>query len=91
VGLYVEFLLLPVTYVSGGTLSATDTYSNETISSMGLNTGTYVYTWGTGAHADSLTVEIGAVPEPSTWAIMILGFLGLGWMAYRRKGTLRLA
>ena len=25
------------------------------------------------------------VPEPSTWAMMILGFLGLGWMAYRRK------
>jgi hypothetical protein len=26
-----------------------------------------------------------AVPEPSTWAMMILGFCGLGFMAYRRK------
>jgi hypothetical protein len=26
-----------------------------------------------------------AVPEPSTWAMMILGFLGVGFMAYRRK------
>ena len=26
------------------------------------------------------------VPEPSTWAMMILGFLGVGFMAYRRKG-----
>jgi hypothetical protein len=26
-----------------------------------------------------------AVPEPSTWALMILGFAGLGFMAYRRK------
>jgi hypothetical protein len=25
------------------------------------------------------------VPEPSTWAMMILGFLGVGFMAYRRK------
>jgi hypothetical protein len=25
-----------------------------------------------------------AVPEPSTWAMMILGFLGVGFMAYRR-------
>jgi PEP-CTERM motif len=25
------------------------------------------------------------VPEPSTWAMMILGFLGLGWLAYQRK------
>jgi probable HAF family extracellular repeat protein len=26
-----------------------------------------------------------AVPEPSTWAMMILGFLGLGFLAYRRR------
>jgi opacity protein-like surface antigen len=26
-----------------------------------------------------------AVPEPSTWAMMILGFTGVGFMAYRRK------
>jgi len=25
------------------------------------------------------------VPEPSTWAMMILGFAGIGFMAYRRK------
>ena len=27
-----------------------------------------------------------AVPEPSTWAMMILGFCGIGFVAYRRKG-----
>jgi hypothetical protein len=26
-----------------------------------------------------------AVPEPSTWAMLILGFAGIGFMAYRRK------
>jgi hypothetical protein len=33
------------------------------------------------------------VPEPSTWALMILGFCGVGFMAYRRKSKtmLRLA
>lgn len=31
---------------------------------------------------DGLTA---AVPEPSTWAMMILGFLGVGFMAYRRN------
>jgi PEP-CTERM motif len=30
-------------------------------------------------------VTVGAVPEPSTWAMMILGFAGVGFMAYRRK------
>jgi hypothetical protein len=27
----------------------------------------------------------GSVPEPSTWAMLLLGFAGLGFMAYRRK------
>jgi hypothetical protein len=31
------------------------------------------------------SVAVGAVPEPSSWAMMILGFCGLGFMAYRRK------
>jgi hypothetical protein len=43
----------------------------------------------------SLTGTItAAVPEPSTWAMIILGFFGVGFMAYRRKGArpqLRLA
>lgn len=31
------------------------------------------------------TAEIDAVPEPSTWAMLLLGFAGVGFMAYRRK------
>jgi hypothetical protein len=33
---------------------------------------------------DNVTVTAG-VPEASTWAMMILGFLGVGFTAYRRK------
>jgi len=33
----------------------------------------------------SSTPITGGVPEPSTWAMMILGFCGLGFMTYRRK------
>jgi len=44
------------------------------------NTATGVdYVFGT---LDTLTE---AVPEPSTWAMMLLGFAGIGFMAYRRK------
>jgi hypothetical protein len=32
-----------------------------------------------------VTVNVSAVPEPSTWAMMILGFCGVGLMAYRHK------
>ena len=34
-----------------------------------------------------------AVPEPTTWAMMILGFAGVGFLAYRRRSdgtTLRI-
>jgi hypothetical protein len=34
------------------------------------------------------TAEVSAVPEPSTWAMMILGFAGIGFMAYRRKNAM---
>jgi PEP-CTERM motif len=29
--------------------------------------------------------NISSIPEPSTWAMMLLGFAGLGCMAYRQK------
>jgi hypothetical protein len=43
--------------------------------------------------ADTLTISaVASVPEPSTWAMMVLGFMGVGFMAYRRKsGALHLA
>jgi hypothetical protein len=28
-----------------------------------------------------------AVPEPSTWAMLILGFAAVGFMAYRRRNA----
>jgi hypothetical protein len=34
---------------------------------------------------DVTTAAVASVPEPSTWAMMLLGFLGLGFVAYRRK------
>jgi len=47
---------------------------------------------GSGDGRVPMTTSLGAVPEPPTWVMMILGFVGLGYMAYRRKnGTLRFA
>jgi hypothetical protein len=34
---------------------------------------------------DNITAMTSAVPETSTWAMMILGFFGVGFMAYRKK------
>jgi hypothetical protein len=32
----------------------------------------------------TFTLVGGAVPEPSTWAMLLLGFAGLGYAGYRR-------
>jgi hypothetical protein len=41
--------------------------------------------FGTIGGDTTLTAATPAVPESSTWAMMLLGFAGLGFMAYRRK------
>ncbi len=39
-------------------------------------------------NSGSITAFVTAVPEASTWAMMILGFFGVGLAAYRRKSKL---
>lgn len=36
-------------------------------------------------------VTISAVPEPSTWAMMVLGFAGMGFLTYRRRAKAAVA
>ena len=40
-------------------------------------------------NTDQELSAVGAVPEPSTWAMIILGFAGIGFLSYRRKATFR--
>jgi hypothetical protein len=80
-------LFLPRGYISGATLSATATWDGQTFSTLGLNPGTYVYTWGSGPTADSLTVDVvssQAVPEPATLWIALIG--GVAIFAHSRIG-----
>jgi hypothetical protein len=61
-------LHLPAGYLSGTQLSNTTTWNNRTIANLGLAPvgSTFTYNWGSGANADSLTINITAVPEPSS-------------------------
>jgi hypothetical protein len=60
------------------------------INQNGANAGQpgldFTFTPAGGTRTDgTVSSVVEAVPEPSTWAMMILGFCGVGFMAYRRK------
>jgi hypothetical protein len=67
----------------------TTNYASDTpLYKLNPNNGALTAIGDTGiAYAMGLTYEgvAGGVPEPSTWAMMILGFAGIGFMAYRRE------
>ncbi|WP_027516235.1 PEPxxWA-CTERM sorting domain-containing protein [Bradyrhizobium sp. WSM1417] len=94
-----DFLNSPVFTIQSGGPSAqyngvSIVKNNETITGVEGNGtiqffGTYTsISWTNPVREDWYAFQVGtvgAVPEPSTWAMMILGFAGLGFMAYRQK------
>jgi len=55
------------------------------------STGDFDGYWGGGGGGGSF-IYTGAVPEPSTWALMAIGFAGLGFAGYRKtRGRLAAA
>jgi hypothetical protein len=47
--------------------------------------GTTTWSNAFGIYDATFSATVSAVPEPSTWAMMILGFFGVGLVAYRRR------
>jgi len=79
-------LFVPQGYVSGAALSGTSTYAGATLLSLGVTPGTYTWTWGTGVHADSFTLQIGPAGVPDAGSTLpLLSFALLGVAALRRK------
>jgi hypothetical protein len=77
-------------FIAANTFAANTTYNYEIdysnrFDGVDPNSGNNT-TQGFDVRTDgTFATGIGAVPEPSTWAMLILGFAGVGFMAYRRK------
>ena len=67
----------------GGAFTTLDPFGSTAVTANGINDkGTIVGFYGA---ADGNTIGFETtVPEPSTWAMMVLGFAGLGYAATRR-------
>jgi hypothetical protein len=82
---------VPSGYVSGSALSSTSTWNGQTLAGLGLTPGTYTYTWGSGATADSFVINIGGsvnpTPVPSTLYLLIAGLIGLALIQWYRTRT----
>ena len=73
-------------------IGAFDTSSTfSTVTFYGDGFGEYLVAGGTIRYATLDIGSVGGVPEPATWAMMIIGFGGAGAMLRRRRGVLTLA
>lgn len=66
-----DVLFVPAGYVSGSALTDASTYAGQTFTTLGVTSGTYIWTWGAVATADdSFTLDV--VPEPSGVLLLAL-------------------
>ena len=79
-----DAVFVPIGYVSDSALADTAIFPDASFESLGFTPNTYTYIWGSGDHADPLTIDV--VPEPSTWAPLGVG-AGLLGLTLRRGVT----
>jgi uncharacterized membrane protein len=79
--------------VLGGVGSATEWSGGNIIDLGGLSGFTESRAFGINDRGQVVgfsfvgSMSVPVVPEPSTWALMLLGFAGLGFAGYRRART----
>lgn len=72
---------VPAGYVSGAPLSASSVFSAKSLGVIELTPGIYTVSWGSGANADSVVVEIRAPSAATPTAVPTLPLFGLLFMS----------
>lgn len=87
-------LPFPLDSIPDNTKAGTASQNSENIAFLGIDPNLpAIYTFTMTMFANErekvgsveIQVNVGAVPEPSTWAMLLLGFAGVGALAYRRR------
>jgi hypothetical protein len=52
-------LFVPSGYTSGSFISGTTTFNSTTLATIGATPGTYTWSWGSGANASSIILQVG--------------------------------
>jgi len=80
------------TLLKGNTVVATEGvvkvlsnyYSSEFNQFLGVGSYTLEFS-NQSIKGDNLSLVVTAIPEPATWALMVVGFAAVGFVAYRRR------
>lgn len=78
------YLGVPAGYTSGDLLSSSNTFAGASFASLGITPDTYLWTWGAGGNADSLTFTVTTVPIPAAAWLFGSALLGLGGLKRKK-------
>lgn len=67
-------LVVPFGYLSGNTLDGSSTYNSATFASLGMDVGSYLYTF---SNDQTLSLQVGPVPLPAAAWLFISALAGL--------------
>jgi hypothetical protein len=78
-------LIVPTGYTSGANISSSQTFTGQTLSSLGLTNGTYTYTWSGGSIDVVVGIGLGG-PTPTPTPTSVGGGSG-SWYFYLTSNT----